>query len=565
MRRFAALYAELDSTTKTNDKVDALARYFQAAPPDDAAWALYFLSGRRIKGLINSRKLHTWALEATGIDEWLFSECYDAVGDIAETIALLLPRASESSDQSLTWWVEQRLLPFRTDDDAAQRETMLHAWRALDGVERFVWNKLITGGFRVGVSQLLITRALARVSGIENKVVAHRLMGAWEPTPDFWRDLLHPETSASDLSQPYPFHLAYPIEQSELADTLGSLDEWQVEWKWDGIRSQVIRRTGETFIWSRGEELVTERFPELREMAVHLPDGTVIDGEILPWKAGAVLPFAQLQTRIGRKNLSRKILTDVPVVVLAYDLLEWDGDDIRAWPLAQRRDALAALVRRLDSASLLLSPAVDATSWDDLTALREQARARNVEGFMIKRRSSPYRVGRVRGDWWKWKIAPLTVDAVLIYAQRGSGKRASLYTDYTFGVWDDAGNLVPFAKAYSGLTDAEIRQVDAFVRRHTVERFGPVRTVKPELVFELAFEGIQRSGRHKSGIAVRFPRILNWRRDKPPAEADSLATIRAMLPPESGDTALAADAVNAAAVSDAVSDPDSGDETGGPS
>lgn len=535
MKRFADLYTDLDSTTKTNEKVDALVRYFSAAPPADAAWALFFLSGRRLKGVLNSRKLHAWALEATRIPEWLFSESYDAVGDIAETIALLLPPPQQSTDRPLAWWVEERLLPMRVLEEAAQREIMLAAWSELDGMQRFIWNKLITGGFRVGVSQLLITRALAQVCGVDAKTIAHRLMGEWQPTPEFWAGLIDAEAADADISKPYPFCLAYAVEED--FDSLGDVHEWQAEWKWDGIRSQLIKRQGQVFIWSRGEELVTERFPELAAMGELLPDGAVLDGEVLPWKEGAVLPFAQLQTRIGRKNLTKKILADVPVIFLAYDLLEWNGEDVRQQPLVWRREMLAKLVEDTANEHLLLSPIVETDSWEALAALQQSGRERGVEGLMLKRKSSPYRTGRQRGDWWKWKVSPLTVDAVLIYAQRGSGKRASLYTDYTFGVWDDDApdgerKLVPFAKAYSGLTDAEIRQVDAFIRRNTMEKFGPVRTVKPELVFELAFEGIQRSTRHKSGIAVRFPRIINWRTDKKIEDADSLATIRAMLPPE---------------------------------
>jgi len=538
MKQFAALYAALDSTTRTNEKVAELTRYFAAASADDAAWALYFLSGRRIKGLINSRKLHTWAIEGAGIPEWLFGECYDAVGDIAETIALLLPPPDLTDDRTLTQWVEAHLLPLRRQDEAGQRESMRDAWRRLDGTARFVWNKLITGGFRVGVSQLLIVRSIAEVSGADRAAVAGRLMGEWSPSADFWYMLTAREGTERAPSQPYPFFLAHALSSdagaAAIEAALGDRALWQVEWKWDGIRSQVIRRAGQTFIWSRGEELVTERFPELAAAAERLPDGTVLDGEILPWDAtiDTVMPFAQLQRRIGRKTLGKKILSEVPVIVVVYDLLEESGVDVRNLPLHQRRTRLESLLHDLDDPRLRPSPIVSEPNWDALAVERAQARATGVEGLMIKRLDSPFGVGRTRGDWWKWKIEPLTVDAVLIYAQRGSGKRASLYTDYTFGVWDENGVLVPFAKAYSGLTDEEIGRVDAFIRRNTQEKFGPVRTVKPELVFELAFEGIQRSARHKSGIAVRFPRILRWRTDKRIEDADSLATIRALLPPE---------------------------------
>lgn len=532
MKAFADLYTTLDETNKTNAKIEALRAYFQGAPPADAAWVLYFLIGRRPRRAIAVRKLAEWAAQEADIPDWLFSESYDAVGDIAETIALILPETGAVSELSLHDWVEARLLGLQGLPEPEQRTLILQAWREQSRQQRFIWNKLITGEFRVGVSQKLVTRALAEVSGLDEATLAHRLMGQWEPTPAFYQALLASEVQDAQISRPYPFFLAYPIE-GDPAATLGEIHEWQTEWKWDGIRAQLIRREGETFLWSRGEELVTDRYPEVVAAADQLPDGVVLDGELLPWKAGLVLPFAKLQQRIGRKSLSRKLLGDVPVIFLAYDLLEYNGVDWRAQPLHQRRAQLTEIIQAFSQEGpLLLSPLVQVDSWAALAEQREESRGRMVEGLMLKRIDSPYRVGRQRGDWWKWKIEPYTVDAVLINAQRGSGKRASLYTDYTFGVWDDAGNLIPFAKAYSGLTDAEIRQVDAFIRRNTLEKFGPVRTVKPELVFELAFEGIQQSSRHKSGIAVRFPRILRWRQDKPLAEADTLATIRAMLPTE---------------------------------
>jgi DNA ligase-1 len=535
MKAFADLYAALDETNKTNEKLSALQNYFKDAEPADAAWVVYFLSGRKPRQIIGTRKLVDWAIQAADIPEWLFSESYDAVGDIAETITLLLPEVKSSDDVPLHCWVEERLLPLRNADEAVQQESTLRAWSELDTRQRFVWNKLITGAFRVGVSQQLVIRALANVSGVDAEVIAHRMMGTWEPTAEFYARLTAPESGDADVSRPYPFFLAFPIEYDDLP-SLGDVHDWQAEWKWDGIRAQVIHRAGRTFIWSRGEELVTDRYPEIVEAGDRLPDGFVLDGELLPWREGVgVMPFAQLQRRIGRKMLGKKMLADVPVVFLTYDLLEYKGRDAREQPLEWRRGCLEEVVAQANHPRLLLSPIVQAASWEALAEVRQESRVRHVEGLMLKRRTSPYRVGRQRGDWWKWKINPYTVDAVLIYAQPGSGKRASLFTDYTFGVWDKSEGerqLVPFAKAYSGLTDEEIRQVDAFIRRNTLEKFGPVRTVKPELVFELAFEGIQRSSRHKSGIAVRFPRILRWRHDKPIEEADSLATIQALLPNE---------------------------------
>jgi DNA ligase-1 len=531
MKAFANLYAALDETTRTNTKVEALRRYFAEARPADAAWAVYFLMGRKPRQVVPTKLLRAWAMEEAGVPEWLFGESYDAVGDLAETIALLLPPPERSIDRPLSEWVGL-LLKLRNAGEAAQREAVVSAWRALDDRGRFVLNKLISGAFRVGVSQQLVTRALAQASGVEAATLAHRLMGDWEPTPEFFDRLRVTDARDSDASRPYPFCLAHPLEGPP--EALGDLADWQVEWKWDGIRAQLIRRGGRVYLWTRGEELVTERYPEIQAVGDLLPEGTVLDGEILPWAKGepVPLPFAQLQRRIGRKAVSKAILAEVPVALVAYDLMEHGGRDVRSEPIEWRRARLAELVGSADYPERFrLSPLVRAASWSDLAEAREGSREVGSEGLMLKRHGSPYRVGRVRGDWWKWKVNPFTVDAVLTAAQRGSGKRASLYTDYTFSVWQD-GRLVPIAKAYSGLTDEEIRRVDAFVRKHMIEKFGPVRTVQPELVFELAFEGIQRSSRHKSGVAVRFPRILRWRHDKPAAEADTIETLRSLLPAE---------------------------------
>jgi len=537
MKAFADLYAALDGTTKTTGKVRALVDYFGRVTAADAAWATYFLIGRKPRQAIPMPKLRAWAIEEAGIPDWLFQESYDAVGDIAETITLLLPPPRDSTDLALSYWVEERLLPLRGKAEKAQRQVIQDAWRSLGPRQRFVWNQLISGAFRVGVSQQLVTRAIGAVGKVEPAVVAHRLMGDWEPSPAFFERLLAHDPDDADKSRPYPFFLAYPLEDT--LESLGEITMWQSEWKWDGIRSQLIRRGAQTFLWSRGEELVTERYPELAAVGDALPEGTAIDGEILPFKDDRILPFAMLQKRIGRKAVTRSILAQVPVIIMAYDLIEHAGADIRSWPLDRRREALAAVIAGVErefpmlAPRLRLSPLVDAASWDDLARARAASREREAEGLMIKRRHAAYGVGRRRGDWWKWKVQPNTIDAVLLLAQRGSGKRASLYTDYTFGVWDRAtGSLVPIAKAYSGLTDDEIRRVDAFVRHNMIEKFGPVRTVKPELVFELAFEGLNRSNRHKSGVAVRFPRILRWRTDKTAAEADTLDTIQALLPPE---------------------------------
>lgn len=527
MDRFTQLYTELDESNRTNDKVAALERYFTAAPAEDAAWALYFLTGRRFKRTLSSTQLRIWAAEEAKLPLWLVEECYDAVGDLAETLALLLPETGNGIALPLHQVVAERIAPLSTLSEEKQRELVRRTWREMNRQECFVWHKLITGGFRVGVGRTLVVRALANVAGVDPAVMAHRLMGDWTPTAADYRALLDRGVNQIDHSQPYPFFLAYPLEDP--LEWLGSCNEWQIEWKWDGVRAQVIRRRGELLLWTRGEELVTDSYPELQRLGQWLPDGLVLDGEILAWREGAPLPFHVLQQRLGRKRIDARTLREAPVILMAYDLLEEEGVDLRPLPLSERRQRLQRLAASLPAdAPFALSPTLEAQGWKAVAAMRAAARERGAEGLMLKRRSSSYGVGRIKGDWWKWKIEPYTVDAVLIYAQRGHGRRASLYTDYTFAVWD-GDELTPIAKAYSGLTDEEIRQVDAFVRRNTVERFGPVRAVRPELVFEIAFEDIQPSNRHKSGVALRFPRMARWRRDKRPQDADTLEMLQALL------------------------------------
>lgn len=532
MIRFAELYRSLDSTTKTNEKVAAMAAYFQSVESVDAAWAIHFLSGNKLRRLVPTKLLRVWAAEQAKIPQWLFEESYHAVGDLAETLSLVVPPGEVADDQSLTEWITNKLMPLRSMNEAQQRSAVLRIWRQTSPSVRLVVMKLITGAFRVGVSKRLVTRAIANQFSVPADVVAHRLMGNWEPSVHFFKGLIDPDTQDTVISHPYPFCLAHPIDIDVGPDTLGDASGYVVEWKWDGIRGQVIRRSAETFIWSRGEELMEKRWPEIEAAAEGLPDGTVLDGEILASRGeGQVLPFGDLQRRIGRKTVGKKLLDEVPVVFHAFDLLEHQGLDIRSQPFEERRRRLESVLGMIDHPNLCVTQLIDGSSWQRWEAIRESSRLRNAEGLMIKRKDATYDVGRVRGTWWKWKIAPRTIDAVLIYAQKGHGKRASLYTDYTFALWND-GALVPIAKAYSGLTDAEIRRVDRFVRTHTQESFGPVRSVSPELVMEIAFEGVRRSSRHKSGIATRFPRIVRWRHDKKAADANQLSQLVEMLPGE---------------------------------
>jgi DNA ligase 1 len=538
MREFARLYAELDETTATNRKLEALQNYFASAAPENAAWAVYFLAGGKPRQAVPSKLMRQYAIEYAGLDDWLFDESYAAVGDMAETIAHILPPPKRHSDVGLAVWMEERIGPLRGADPGTIRAALFSYWDELTWRERFLFVKLIGGGFRVGVSKLLVTRALAAIAAVDAKLIAQRLMG-WtdgrvKPTAAGFLQLIAAQTDNEHKlrgGQPYPFFLAHQLQGEPGA--LGDMGDWQVEWKYDGIRAQLVRRGGQNYLWSRGEDLITERFPELASLS--LPEGTVVDGEVLIWTTGdSPAPFADLQKRIGRKTLSAKLLAELPAVLLAYDLLELDGVDTRALPQHERRALLETLVTGAAQPQLRISPLVTADSWEDLGKLRAESRARGVEGMMLKARNAQYGVGRTKdvGTWWKWKIDPYAIDAVLIYAQAGSGRRASLYTDYTFAVWDGEGDdrkLVPFAKAYSGLTDAEIAQVDNIIRKTTVEKFGPVRSVRPTMVFEIGFEGIALSTRHKAGIAVRFPRILRRRDDKTVEQADTLDTLKGLL------------------------------------
>jgi DNA ligase-1 len=593
MKDFAELIRIIDGTNKTTLKVAALTEYFNKAGDKDKLWTIAILSHRRPKRPVNTTLMREWATEISGVPMWLFEESYHIVGDLAETIALILPSSSEPMEKSLHELIEE-LIDLRKKPDLEKKAYLQENWLKLNYYERFVFNKVMTGGFRIGVSQKLMTRALAASTGIDKDVLAHKLMGSWTGENTTFQELVYEDNEVAMRGKPYPFYLAYAMEGE--ASDLGDVSEWSIEHKWDGIRSQSIFRAGELFVWSRGEELVTDKYPEFQKLLQHMPNGTVIDGEILPYKDGKIMNFNDLQTRIGRKTVGKKLLADFPVVIVAYDLLEWEGKDIRETPFIERRKLLDQLVQIVNkkfeeeavisatlndlsnsshkksekeltiarsksesvnskndssiseslsdaertkkssskvneqgrSGPLLLSETMTFKTWEEVAAERDLSLEKKSEGLMLKRKDSPYLVGRKKGDWWKWKMDPFSVDAVLTYAMRGHGRRANLFTDYTFGLWEN-GELVTFAKAYSGLTDAEFRKVDAWIKKNTLERFGPVRSVTPHHVFEIAFEGIAPSKRHKSGVATRFPRIVRWRTDKPIEEANTLDDLKAMI------------------------------------
>jgi DNA ligase-1 len=543
------LYTRLLDTTRTDARATALADYFRAAPPADAAWALFLLSGRKLGPIARAPQLRAWAAEIAGVPGWLLDESHAVSGDLAETLALVLPDhklndketgrqgeretspphalspglpVSSSEEQPLSTWLEDRLLPLRDRDESALRAGVVAGWRELDAAGRLVWNRLLMGGLRA-MSQPLLVRALADASGVDPAAIAHRLANDWSPTPEFYTELLGGDTHDADLSRPYPFCLAQPLPGDP--EALGEIAAWRVEWLWEGARAQLIRRAGQTFLWARAvgdgndaETLVGGQFPALVEQGDQLPEGTAIDGVIRAGPEGA------------------------PELV-ALDLLEAGSRDVRVLPLEQRIARLqevvaSGMVPAADQPErqlpLWVAPPLEASAWDDVAALWSQARAHGAGGLVMKRRDAPYQAGRQSGDWWAWPVAPFTINAVLIYAQRGIGRYASMYSEYTFGVWGDtqaegAPGLVPIAKTSAGLPEPEIRRIDVFVRRNVIEKFGPVRTVRPELVFELAFEGIEQSARHKSGLVVRRPRILRRRPDMPADQAATLDMVRRLL------------------------------------
>lgn len=529
MKSFSHLISILGTSTKTNEKLQALTDYFSVADDRDKVWVIAIFSGRRPRRFVNSTLLATWCMEMSELPAWLFTESYHTVGDLAETIALLLPEnnhhAEACHEHPLSYYIEN-FIRLEKEPEPVRKQFILDSWNEMNRNERFVFNKLITGNFRIGVSQKMMVNALSRLIQLDPAVIAHRISGNWDPSTTAFHDLLSEDIRGQDASRPYPFFLAYAIDEGP--EALGEPDEWQAEWKWDGIRGQLIRRNGMLFVWSRGEELMTDKFIEYHALTSHLPDGIALDGEIMPFNGTSPLSFNVLQTRIGRKNVNKKQLQEAPVAFFAYDILEYEGKDIREYPLKERRALLEKVITGINHPVLRLSQTVSFGSWEELAEIRKSSRDMISEGIMLKRLSSTYQSGRKRGDWWKWKIDPMSIDAVMVYAQKGSGRRSNLYTDYTFAV-RDGDKLVTFAKAYSGLTDREFAQVDNFVKKNSIEKFGPVRTVKPELVFEIGFEGIAPSNRHKSGVALRFPRILRWRKDKKPEEINTLEDLKIML------------------------------------
>lgn len=526
MKRFTSLLLAIDQTTSTSTKTELITQYLQEESLEkNKLWTIALFTGKKPQRTVNTTLLRKWGAAEANIPLWLFEHTYHIIGDLAETISLILPEYNITrTSKSMSEWIEE-MMALKNADEEEKQIFIINAWKSMDRPSIWVFNKLVTGGFRVGVAKNILIKALSIVTNQDSTKIAYHLTGNWTPLKTTWSELFNFQDDTSDHSKPFPFHLAHALPNENISDI--DPQRWVAEWKWDGIRGQLIKRKGEVYLWSRGEELITDKFPEFQRLT-SMHDDFVLDGEIVAWKMEKPMDFQKLQTRIGRKNPGKKIMSDIPVKFIAYDLLEVNGVDIRLKSFEERRLLLEKIYESCIGEVLKLSPLIHFESIETLKEVRNESKRYQAEGLMLKRKTGIYHSGRKTGDMWKWKVDPFTIDAVLIYAQRGHGRRANLFSDFTFALWD-GDRLLPFAKAYSGLSDNEMKEITTFVRNNTIETFGPVSSVNPKLVFELAFEGISNSTRHKSGIAVRFPRISRWRKDKNPEDADTLKHIKELL------------------------------------
>jgi len=533
LNNFSELFLNLDSSNSTNNKIEVLKNYFLSNDPIDNSWAIYLLTGKSNKRFISGRYLKNLFSELYEYPVWLIDTCYLKVGDSAEVITLLLKNKSTSRKKvllniSLNELLSKTIPDLSKLNDEEKNFKIKNMWETLPEDNHLIFNKILTGTFRVGVSIGLITKSISKLINIDEEIISHRLMGNFEPSIDSYEFLINKNINLQELnSKPFPFLLANTIEDKIFKH---SINDFQFEWKYDGIRMQLIKRSGNVSLWTRGQELVNDSFPELVDKMSHIKDDFVLDGELLVWnfKEQIAFDFSLLQKRINRKSPTRSIQIKYPIIFIAYDLLEINGRDIREIKLENRRIELEKYFSKWHnktenniSAIFKICNLIFPKDWPDALNYKEKSRENNTEGLIIKKKTSIYSSGRKRGIWWKYKVDPMQLDAVLIYAKGGSGRRAGLYTDYSFALWKDK-ELIKFASAYSGLTNIEIKELDKWIRKNTIEKFGPVRSLKPEMVFEISFEKIQISKRHKSGIAVRFPRITKWRKDKKINDADSL-------------------------------------------
>ncbi len=534
MRRFAELIDRLIYTPGRNAKLRLIGDYLRATPDPDRGWALAALTGEIDLPAVKSAAIRAMMEERS--DPALFRMSRDFVGDTAETVALLWPDPADDIGATPTISaIIARLAVLKRGEGPAVLAALLDT---MDAEARYALIKLASGGLRVGVSGRLARTAVANAFAVDVETIEEVWHGLAPPYAELfaWAEGRGPLPCIDNQPVFRPFMLAHPLEEPGAPERAVDLADYAAEWKWDGIRVQLVHAGGETRLYSRGGDDITAAFPDIANAFAH---DAVLDGELLVrgivqgGEDGGAASFNALQQRLGRKSVSAAMLRDAPAFVRLYDVLVDAGEDVRALPWSERRARLEALMPALDPERFDLSALIEAADFDALATIRAASRDSAIEGVMLKRRDAPYVAGRRAGLWYKWKRDPLTVDCVMLYAQRGSGKRSSFYSDYTFGCWsgdpDAGGELLPVGKAYSGFTDEELRWLDKFVRDNSMARFGPVREVAKSLVLEVAFDSVHRSKRHKSGLAMRFPRISRIRRDKPAAEADHVATLLAMV------------------------------------
>lgn len=524
MKRFAELCAILESTANAREKMAALTVYFQDAPPPDAIWAIRLLLGWKPSRIATSQTLRRWARECVQFPDWLFEESCAAVGNLLETLALLIPLPDTPGDVPLHVRMQRDLLPLRDLTENEQRAAVSAAWTQMDAQQRFVWNTLLTGGFRPHVSEKTLIRALSAWRGLPTTVLACRLKQEWEPTVAGYRALFSHDIAALDSSQLYPFQRWY--EEPPARGASGAIGDWRIDWHRNGMRAQLIKRGSSVFLWSDDHVIVNDTFPEICEAMAAMTDGTVLDGVITAWSADGPLHRAELERRMKRKRLTKKFKHEVPVRYWVYDLLEIQGEDVRTQPFRQRIHQAAGIIPTEVGSVIHLAEPLEAASWHRLHALRNDARRHGADGVLLRRWTASACPSTRKADQWRvWKADPLTAPVVLVYVQALNAASGQRSVEGTFAAWD-GGDLVPVAKTSAGFSDEDVNAIEEFAKQHTVERFGPVRSLKAELVFTLAFDSVSLSTRRKSGLVLHHPRVAGRLLDASIHDAERIAILR---------------------------------------
>jgi len=548
MKAFADLWATLEGQLSEARSAQILARYLQQTSAEDAAWAIYLLCGKKPKKLLSARELVEYFLQTSGTPGWLFWESDDVVGDVNETIALLNDtfmdetasqqnrnENSHPQQNSLAFWMENQLNTLAEVAQSQRPAFLGNCWQKLGYREAFIINRILTGTWKSNLPLKTIAQALSIVSGQEPMTLMHRLKADWLPNKVFYAKLIAEDQPTFQTEQKFSFGEFKPLEESSI-ESLGAVEDWWLAWQWEGLRVQCIRRADDCFLWSQNGELVTDRFPELHEMAQKLPEGTILEGVIVACSGQAPLPLADLQPRLGGKSVNRKMMESCPVAFVATDLQLLANEDMRNLPAQQRKTRLAQLANDIGF-PLVHFPRIEIDQWAHARKLLQEARQHHAEGLSLQRLNSPYPIQNQQADWWSWKVQPHTINAILLYAKMEmAGRSQKQTTEYTFAVWHE-DQLVPVARTGIGLPPEEAELLDGWIRANTYERFGPVRSVEPFHVYEIAFDGITPSKRHKCGFVLREPRIINPRPHTPIEEASRLEDLHRLLPVNAQTTA----------------------------